>query len=122
MNASLFRSSNEDSLTESSTMHLAGSAEEQPLSIAVVSPDPGCRHAAVEALDRFSKCRIREFISFPHDIEEVAQVLKMGYDVVIVDLDSDVQYALSLIEHICVESATNVITFSVNADPDVLLR
>ena len=44
------------------------------------------------------------------------------FDVVIIDLDSDAEYALELIEKICVDSLTQVISFSSDTDQDLLLR
>ena len=122
MSSANFHAANDLFTASSSPDHISDSHDEQPLSIAVVSPDAGRRRAAIDALDRFSRGRIREFISFPSDIEEVAQALKHDYDVVIVDLDSDTSYALCLVQHICVDSQAIVIVFSANADPDVLLR
>lgn len=95
-----------------------------PLSIAVISPNASHRDEAIASLARFTNGTIREFISYPPGAGAgaVAQTLKQDFDVVIVDLDSDPEYALELIEHICVDGSTNVIVYSAQPDPALLLR
>lgn len=106
----------------SSSTHIPESLGANPLSIAVISPNVVHRNAAIAALDRFPNSRIREYITYPPDAEEVAQVLRQDFDVVIIDLDSDPEYALELVENICVDGGTNVIVYSARPDPDLLLR
>src|ERR1039458_4077687 len=84
----------------------------EPLSIAVISPDDRRRSAATRALEKFPNGRIREFISYPPDIGSVTRVLKKSFDVVIIDLDSDPEYTIELVETICADGATNVIVYS----------
>ena len=94
----------------------------EPLSIAVISPDDLRRNLAIRALDGFPNGRIREFISYPPDIESVTRVLKKSFDVVIIDLDSDPEYTLELVENICADGGTNVIVFSEKVDPGLMVR
>lgn len=93
-----------------------------PLSIAVISPDAFHRDEAIGALSRFSNGHIREFIAYPAGAEAAAEVLRQDFDVVIVDLDSDPEYALDLVESICTDGSTNVVIISEKSDPDMLLR
>ena len=94
----------------------------EPLSIAVISPDDLRRNLAIQALDKFPNGRIREFISYPPDIESVTKMLKRSFDVVIIDLDSDPEYTLELVENICSDGATNVIVYSEKVDPGLMVR
>jgi len=94
----------------------------EPLSIAVISPDDLRRNVAIRALDGFPNGRIREFISYPPDIDAVTRMLKQSFDVVIIDLDSDPEYTLGLVENICAEGATNVIVYSERVDPGLMVR
>ena len=94
----------------------------EPLSIAVISPDDRRRSAATGALDKFPNGRIREFISYPPDIGSVTRVLKKSFDVVIIDLDSDPEYTIELVETICADGATNVIVYSEKVDPGLMVR
>ena len=93
-----------------------------PLSIAVISPNTPHRDEAIAALARFTNGSIREFISYPPGAGAVAQALRQDFDVVIIELDSDPEYALELIENICVDGSTNVIVYSAKPDPTLLLR
>jgi pilus assembly protein CpaE len=73
-------------------------------------------------LEQFPNGRVREYISYPPGVDDVAQMLKQQFDVVIIDLDSDPEYALDLVENICVDGSTNVIVYSAKSDPEILLR
>jgi pilus assembly protein CpaE len=94
----------------------------EPLSIAVISPDDVRRNFAIRALNKFPNSRIMEFVSYPPDIESVTRMLKKSFDVVIIDLDSDPEYTLELVENICAGGATNVIVYSESADPGLMVR
>lgn len=102
--------------------NISGASGAEPLSIAVISPDDRRRNAVITSLDKFPNGRIREFISYPPDVESVTRTLKQSFDVVIIDLDSDPEYTLRLVESICSDGATNVIVFSEQADPALMLR
>jgi pilus assembly protein CpaE len=94
----------------------------EPLSIAVISPDDYRRNAAILALGKFQNGRIREFISYPPDIDAVTRMLKKSFDVVVIDLDSDPEYTLELVENISAEGGTNVIVYSETVDPGLMVR
>jgi pilus assembly protein CpaE len=51
----------------------------------------------------------------------VPRLLEQGYDVVIIDLDSDQGYALELVETIAADSAVTVMVYSMQNDPNVLM-
>ena len=104
------------------TTQIPDSLSDSPLRIAVISPNADRRDAAISALDRFPNGRIREYVTYPPDVEAVAQVLIEDFDVVIIDLDSDSEYALELVENICADGSTNVIAYSENAEQNLLLR
>ena len=55
------------------------------LSIAVVSPDEQSRKAAMDALSECQPGRVREFKSYPADLNDVPAMLGNDFDVVIVD-------------------------------------
>lgn len=93
-----------------------------PLSIAVIGPNNYYRGSAISALDRFPNARIREFVTYPPGADAVAHILKQDFDVVIIDLDSDSEYALKMVEYLSVDGSTNVIVYSSEPDPNMLLR
>lgn len=106
----------------SPTGQVPDSLNSTPLSIAVIGPNTYYRNSAISALDRFPNARIREFVSYPPGADAVAHILKQDFDVVIIDLDSDHEYALQLVENLCSDGSTNVIVYSSEANPDLLLR
>jgi pilus assembly protein CpaE len=65
---------------------------------------------------------IREFISYPPDLNDVSRMLGNNFDVILVDLDSDPEYALDLVESICTLGLATAIVYSAQADPDLLVR
>jgi Flp pilus assembly protein, ATPase CpaE len=106
----------------SSTSQVSESLNTAPLAIAVISPDPSHRDAAIASLADFKNGRIREFITYPPGAEAVAHALRQDFDIVIIDLDSDPEYALRLIEMICTDGSTSIIAISEKTDPDLMLR
>jgi pilus assembly protein CpaE len=92
------------------------------LSIAVISPDEQRRGAATIALGEYQNGTIREFICYPPDLNDVSHTLGNNFDVIFVDLDSDPEYALDLVESICSHDLATAIVYSVQADPDLLVR
>jgi pilus assembly protein CpaE len=92
------------------------------LSIAVISPDEQRRNAAIRALSECQNGPIREYISYPPNLDDVSRMLGSKFDVILVDLDSDPEYALDLVESICAQDLATAIVYSAQADPDLLLR
>lgn len=122
MSTRALQSRRDDLLRMSMLGQFPDSIGAEPLSIAVISPDDRRRGAAIGALDKFPNGRIREFISYPPDIESVTRMLKKSFDVVIIDLDTDPQYTLDLVEKLCSDGAMNVIVYSEKVDPGLMVR
>lgn len=106
----------------SASDHNSGTSGTEPLRIAVISPDDGRRNAVIGSLDKFPNGRIREFISYPPDVESVTVTLKQTFDVVIIDLDSDPEYTLRLVGSISADGTANVIVISEKVDASLMLR
>jgi pilus assembly protein CpaE len=92
------------------------------LSIAVISPNEHRRSAAIHALGICHSGPIREYISYPPNLEDVPRTLNRDFDVIMVDLDSDPEYALNLVKSISINGLATVIIYSEKADPDMLIR
>ena len=92
------------------------------LSIAVISPDEQRRNDATIALGECQTGPIREFISYPPNLNDVSRMLGNNFDIIFVDLDSDPEYALELVENICTLGLATAIVYSAQADPDLLVR
>ncbi len=122
-----------------------------PLSIALIGPDEQRRRSVANALaghqararrnprrpgapgDQSSLSEvkgqvsvddelIREFSSYPADFNDLPHMLEQHYDVVILDLDSDPEYALDLVESICASSSSIVMVYSEQADLHLAVR
>jgi len=94
----------------------------EPLTIALVGPDESRRTAAMMALAKSGSADVREITAYPEGVDGGTQTLGRGYDAVLVDLDSDPDLALALVENICALNTTTVMVFSENADPELLVR
>jgi pilus assembly protein CpaE len=92
------------------------------LSIAVISPDKDRRNAAISALGKCQYCRILQFTSYPPGLNDAAQMLENHFDVILIDLDSDPEYALNLVETICNRGLATVMVYSAQTEPDLLVR
>ena len=92
------------------------------LYVALVSPHQQRRGAAANALAHHQNCRVLEFTSYPPSLDYVVHMLKGGFDAVLVDLDSDPEYALDVVETIAQIGSAIVMVFSERADPVMLMR
>jgi len=100
----------------SSTM-IASSA----LSIALIGPDFVRRQSAVLALSGPQCGKVEEFGSYPQ-LDDVPRLMTHNYDVVLIDVDSDEEYALDLVECFCNNGCATVMVYSSRLDPDMMLR
>lgn len=101
---------------ESSTVGLAR------LSIALIGPDQERRKTLAGCLAGFRGGEVREFASYPPALDNVPKMLDRSYDVIVIDLDSDLEYALELVESICAEESATVMVYSENADQELVFR
>ena len=92
------------------------------LSVVLMGPNVEQRRAMATALAGPQAIVVREFSGYP-EVDEIADLLKQDYDVVIVHVDPDPEPALDVIESLC--SGSNSITVMVHSaheDPRLLLR
>ena len=101
--------------------HDSDSLDTSDLSIALIGPDDFRRKGVVSALSGTHGGTVQEVFVYPQ-LDDVPQLLQHGYDVVIVDLDSDPERALDLVECICGQSSTTVMAYSSRSDSDMLMR
>lgn len=91
------------------------------LTVALIGPEEQRRNAVAGAL-RGSQARVtRELTSYP-SLDEVPLLLELDYDVVIIELDSDAEHALDLVEAISSDSSVTVMVYSALADSAMLVR
>lgn len=97
------------------------------LSIAVISPDRHRRIAATLALDACGNAQLFEFTQYPSSQDEVLQLRERHFDVVaidavLIDVESDPERAVALVERLCSGDAIVAMVFSGHADADLMLR
>ncbi len=92
------------------------------LSIALIGPDEERRKALASSLAGFHGGAVREFSSYPPVLDNVPKMLDRSYDVIIIDLDSDLEYALELVESIRNEESATVMVYSAKADQQLVFR
>jgi pilus assembly protein CpaE len=97
-------------------------SDKSALSVALIGPDEQRRKAVATALSGHHGMMLREFSSFPTGLEELPQTLEQHYDVVIVDVDSDPDYAFDLVETVCASGRAYVMAYSAQADMKLAIR
>ena len=91
------------------------------LSIALIGPEGTNRKAMAGALAGSPTNATREFPSYP-GLDDLPQLLSAEYDVIIIELDTNPEHALDLVENICGNSSTTVMVYSAQADSELLVR
>lgn len=91
------------------------------LSIALIGPEGTNRKAMASALAGSQPNVTREFPSYP-GLDDLPQLLSAEYDVIIIELDTNPEHALDLVENICSGSSTTVMVYSAQADSELLVR
>jgi len=91
------------------------------LSVALIGPDERRRKALVAALAGPMCGARREFPIYPN-IEHLSDVLERNFDIIIVDLDSNPEAALDLVETICASSSATVMVYSAEAGSELMIR
>lgn len=91
------------------------------LSIAVIGPNEERRAAVAKALDETRQANTREFDSYPPEFEHLQRLLT-SFDILILDLDSDPDVAVRLVERASATNAAKVMVYSENTDPKLAIR
>ncbi len=92
------------------------------LAVALIGPDEQRRKEAAKALLSCGGAEVREYSAYPPTLDDVPRLLDQRNDIVLIDLDSNPEYALELVESICANSPATVMVFSAKADPELLVR
>jgi pilus assembly protein CpaE len=94
----------------------------EELSIVLIGPDQQRRDAVAAALGKCTGTEVRAFASYPPSVDDIPRLLELGIDVIVLDLDSDPQYALELVECVGSGGPVTMMVYSAKADPDMLVR
>ena len=93
-----------------------------PLSVALIGPDVVRRMEAAAAVASCAVGEIRQFSTYPQASDVHATLIEPEYDVVMIDLESDPECALELVENICGNSSATVMVYTSRTDPDLVVR
>lgn len=99
----------------------ADSVGSNTVSVALIGPDERRRTPLADALAAMQGSITREFSSYP-ELDDLPKLMQADYDVIIVDLDSNPEHALDLVENIYGNSAITVMVYSEKQDPEMLVR
>lgn len=91
------------------------------LSVALIGPDDHSRTAVADALAGSTSGVPRQLPFYP-EIDQIPKLVELNFDVVIIDLDSDPEAALDLVESLCAETQTTVMVYSSMADSELMIR
>ena len=103
------------------TFHISDALTATVSSVAVIGPDERRRRAVTSALAECQNGQLREFAAYPPSLDEV-QSMTRNCNVAIIDLDSDPELALDLIENICVQGSAIAMVYSERPDADLMVR
>jgi Flp pilus assembly CpaE family ATPase len=109
-------------LTSNLDTNYADSIGAELLSIALIGPDAERRKAVAGALAECRGAVVREFSAYPPALDDVPRLLDDAFDVIIIDLDSNPEYALELVESICVKDTATVMVYSAMANQELVVR
>ncbi|UWZ82858.1 AAA family ATPase [Occallatibacter riparius] len=90
------------------------------LSVVLIGPDESRRYSVASALTG-APCRVsNQLSSYPH-LDQLPRILKQNFDIAILDLDSDPESALELVENLCANSQLTVMVYSMRLDSELML-
>ena len=97
-------------------------ADPSATSVVLIEPDAARRATLTQLLDELAFPVVRACTSYPES-RYLEELMALGCDVFIVDLDTNVEQALALIEKICShEAAATVMATSARSDAGLLIR
>lgn len=98
------------------------SPDEISLAIGILGPDDQRLKAVAGALSEQPGLRVTEFTSYPPMMEDLSTKLARTYDVLMIDVDCDPDYAFGIVESLCVSGRNYVMAYSAQADMKLAVR
>ena len=108
-------------MVNTNTSKLPDTLGNSVLSVALIGPADTRRRPLANALATLQGSTIREYTAYP-SLGDVPRLVESGYDVVIIELDSNPELALELIENICSTGQVTVMVYSDQVFPEMLMR
>jgi pilus assembly protein CpaE len=105
-----------DLLPNLGSKYYADTIGAETMSVALIGPDEGRRWALAKALAETGRAKVREFHSYPTGRGDFQWLLEQSFDAIILDLDSDPDVALELVERVNASDAATIMVYSEKAD------
>lgn len=93
----------------------------EPLLVALIGPNAERRSTVAKALSDTGRVTVREFDSYPPELEHLQRLLA-SFDVIVFDMDSDPEAALKLVEKANANDAAAIMGYSERTDPKLAVR
>ncbi len=97
-------------------------ANPRDLSIALIGPDESRRKTLAVEIAPCQAGTVREFSYYPIGFQVVMKLFEKDYDVVIVDLDSNPEYALDIVNSLRANPSITVMVYGAAANMDLVFR
>ncbi len=94
----------------------SGSSGHVTLRVAVLDADVQRRSAAVAVLAQVECVEVEEIAAFPQRVDDLAELLRGSYDVILLNADCDRDLAFDLVASLCADPHLNVMAYSSQAD------
>lgn len=91
------------------------------LSVALIGPEERNRTAVADALAGSTSGLPRQLPFYP-DLDQVPKLIELNFDVIIIELDSNPETALDLVESLCADSQATIMVYSKAADSELMIR
>jgi len=104
------------------TGHDSGLVAAEHLSVALIGPDRERRYVLARAFTDSRLATVTEILSYPSRLDEFDSLLEQAFGLIVIDLDSDPNAALALLERLSASGAAPVMVFSENSDTRQAVR
>ena len=105
-----------------SVAHISDTSGPVAITAALIDPDDQSRGEVAGALAGFHGTAIREFPSFPSDLDDLPQMLEGHFDAILIGIDSDPEYAFDVAEKLCASQSTTVMVYSAQTNLEMAIR
>jgi pilus assembly protein CpaE len=92
------------------------------MSIAIIDPDDERRKEVAGALAEFLGPIVHQHDSFPASLDDLPKMLERHYDVILVGLDRDPEYAFDVVESLCADNSISVMAYSAQTRLELAIR
>lgn len=92
------------------------------LSVALVGPGEKARNSIATAIAESQQAKVTRELSCYPSLDQMPDGLEEKYDIIVIELDSNPEHALELVEYICSNTVVTVMVYSARTDSELLVR